>query len=94
MAALTVDLSLPAVPAMVVAMATSLSQGQQIVGVFMAGMAVGQIPSGLIADRIGRLPVLYGGLTVFGIAAIAAAAASGAVTTNHLPIDMVLRRAG
>lgn len=76
MAALTVDLSLPAVPAMVVALTTSLSQGQQIVGVFMAGMAVGQIPSGLIADRVGRMPVLYAGITVFALAAIAAAAAT------------------
>ena len=72
MAALTVDISLPAVPSMVVAMATSLSKGQQIVGVFMAGMACGQIPAGLLADRVGRLPVLYTGLSVFAIAAIAA----------------------
>ena len=76
MAALTVDISLPAVPAMVIAMATSLSHGQQIVGVFMAGMAFGQIPAGLAADRLGRLPVLYTGLTLFAIAAIAAAIAS------------------
>jgi len=76
MAALTVDISLPAVPAMVVAMATNLSKGQQIVGVFMAGMAFGQIPAGLIADRVGRMPVLYVGLTLFAIAAIAAAVSS------------------
>ncbi|MGI9199691.1 MAG: multidrug effflux MFS transporter [Woeseiaceae bacterium] len=76
MAALTVDISLPAVPSMVVAMATSLSKGQQIVGVFMAGMACGQIPAGLIADRVGRLPVLYTGLTLFALAAIAATIAN------------------
>ncbi|MGI9220008.1 MAG: multidrug effflux MFS transporter [Woeseiaceae bacterium] len=75
MAALTVDFSLPAVPPMVVALATSLSKGQQIVGVFMAGMACGQIPSGLISDRVGRLPVLYFGVTLFAVAAIAAAVA-------------------
>lgn len=73
MAALTVDISLPAVPSMVVAMASSLSKGQQIVGVFMAGMACGQIPAGLLADRVGRMPVLYIGVTLFAIAAIAAA---------------------
>ena len=76
MAALTVDVSLPAVPPMVVALATSLSDGQQIVGVFMAGMAFGQIPAGLVADRMGRLPVLYFGVSIFAIAAIAAATAS------------------
>jgi DHA1 family bicyclomycin/chloramphenicol resistance-like MFS transporter len=73
MAALTVDISLPAVPSMVVAMATSLSKGQQIVGIFMAGMACGQIPAGLISDRVGRLPVLYAGMLLFAVAAVAAA---------------------
>lgn len=73
MAALTVDISLPAVPSMVVAMATSLSKGQQIVGIFMAGMACGQIPAGLISDRVGRMPVLYVGMFLFAVAAVAAA---------------------
>lgn len=75
-AALTVDLSLPAVPAMVDALATSLTRGQQIVGIFMAGMAFGQIPAGLISDRVGRLPVLYVGMLLFAIGAIAAAASN------------------
>lgn len=75
-AALTVDLSLPAVPAMVDALATSLTRGQQIVGIFMAGMALGQIPAGLISDRVGRLPVLYVGMVLFAIGALAAAAAN------------------
>ena len=72
-AAVTVDLSLPAVPSMVIALATDLSEGQTIVGIFMAGMAFGQIPAGLISDRVGRLPVLYGGMILFAISAIAAA---------------------
>ena len=74
-AALTVDLSLPAIPAMVDALDTSLSRGQQIVGIFMIGMACGQIPAGLFSDRIGRLPTLYVGMTIFVIAATVAAAA-------------------
>jgi DHA1 family bicyclomycin/chloramphenicol resistance-like MFS transporter len=72
-AALTVDLSLPAIPAMVDALQTSLSDGQQIVGVFMAGMAFGQIPAGLFSDRLGRMPVLYFGLGLFALAAVVAA---------------------
>jgi len=72
-AAFTVDVSLPAVPAMVEALGTSLSRGQQIVGIFMAGMACGQIPAGLISDRVGRLPVLYIGMGLFTIGATAAA---------------------
>lgn len=73
MSALTVDISLPAVPSMVVALMTDLSRGQQIVGIFMLGMAFGQIPAGLLSDRIGRLPVLYLGMSLFAIAAAAAA---------------------
>jgi DHA1 family bicyclomycin/chloramphenicol resistance-like MFS transporter len=73
MAAFTVDISLPAVPAMVEAFATSLSRGQQIVGIFMAGMACGQIPAGLVSDRAGRLPVLYAGMGLFAISATVAA---------------------
>ncbi len=74
-AALTVDLSLPAIPAMVEALDTTLSRGQQIVGIFMIGMACGQIPAGLFADRLGRLPTLYAGMTVFALAATVAATA-------------------
>ena len=74
-AALTVDLSLPAIPAMVDALGTTLSRGQQIVGVFMVGMACCQIPAGLFADRLGRLPVLYVGMLVFALAATVAATA-------------------
>jgi DHA1 family bicyclomycin/chloramphenicol resistance-like MFS transporter len=58
---------------MVEALATSLSRGQQIVGIFMAGMACGQIPAGLVSDRAGRLPVLYAGMGLFAVGATAAA---------------------
>jgi len=75
-AAITVDLSLPAVPAMVKALQTGLPQGQQIVGVFMIGMAFGQIPAGLFSDRMGRMPVLYTGMALFTLAAIVASIAT------------------
>ena len=64
-AAVTVDLSLPAIPAMVEALGSELSRGQQIVGIFMVGMACGQIPAGLFSDRLGRLPTLYAGMGLF-----------------------------
>ncbi|MCP4299732.1 MAG: multidrug effflux MFS transporter [Gammaproteobacteria bacterium] len=70
------DLSLPAIPSMVHALESSLTRGQQIVGIFMAGMAVGQIPAGLFSDRVGRLPTLYVGMTLFAIAATVAASSS------------------
>ncbi len=42
----------------------------------MAGMALGQIPAGLISDRVGRMPVLYVGMLLFALGAIAAAVAN------------------
>ena len=72
-AALTVDLSLPAVPAMVDALATTLPLGQKIVGIFMVGMACGQIPAGLFSDRLGRMPTLYAGMALFAVAGTVAA---------------------
>jgi len=83
--ALTVDLSLPAIPAMVDALNTTLSRGQQIVGVFMFGMALGQIPSGLASDRFGRLPTLYAGMGLFVIAA------SVAATSNDMELLLIAR---
>jgi DHA1 family bicyclomycin/chloramphenicol resistance-like MFS transporter len=41
----------------------------------MLGMACGQIPAGLFSDRLGRLPVLYAGMSLFALAAIVAALA-------------------
>ncbi len=76
MAALTVDLSLPAIPSMVEALDSTLTRGQQIVGIFMLGMAVGQIPAGLTSDRLGRMPTLFAGMTLFAIAASVAAASN------------------
>ncbi|MEQ8205722.1 MAG: MFS transporter, partial [Woeseia sp.] len=65
LAAISIDMSLPAIPEMVRELATSLSLGQQIVTWFMAGLALGQLPAGLVSDRIGRMPVLYAGVLTF-----------------------------
>ena len=84
-AAVTVDMSLPAIPAMVDTLATTLPRAQQIVGIFMIGMACGQIPSGLFSDRLGRLPVLYVGMGIFAVAAVVAA------TANDMEILLLAR---
>ena len=80
--AFAIDISLPAIPSMVLALGTDMSMGQQVVGLFMAGMAFGQIPFGLISDRTGRLPVLYAGIGLFTVA--------GVVTSIGSNIEVVL----
>ena len=63
--AFSIDIALPAIPPMVSDLGISMSVGQQVVGLFMAGMAAGQLPFGLISDRIGRMPVIYAGIALF-----------------------------
>ena len=78
--AFAVDISLPAIPAMVDALSTTMSLGQQVVGFFLAGMALGQLPAGLISDRIGRMPVLYFGISLFTLAGIVTSISSDITT--------------
>ncbi|MFQ5548391.1 MAG: multidrug effflux MFS transporter [Woeseia sp.] len=72
-AAVTVDMSMPAFPDMVRELVTRMSVGQRVVGLFMAGIAIGQLPAGLISDRVGRMPVLYCGIGLFTIAGVVCA---------------------
>lgn len=76
LAAVSIDMSLPAIPAMVQSLGTDMPTGQQIIGLFLAGIALGQFPAGLMSDRYGRMPVLYTGVGIFVLAGIASAVAS------------------
>ncbi len=76
LAAVSIDMSLPAIPEMVRSLGTDMPTGQQIVGLFLAGIALGQFPAGLMSDRYGRMPVLYAGVGTFVLAGIASAIAS------------------
>ncbi|MEX2495064.1 MAG: multidrug effflux MFS transporter [Woeseia sp.] len=73
LAAVSIDMSLPAIPGMVFDFATTMSRGQQVVGLFMAGLAVGQLPAGLLSDRLGRMPVIYVGVGIFTLAGVVCA---------------------
>ncbi len=75
--AFAIDICLPAIPPMVENLGTTMPTGQQVVGLFLAGIAVGQLPFGLMSDRLGRLPVLYAGISLFTIAGIATSLADG-----------------
>jgi DHA1 family bicyclomycin/chloramphenicol resistance-like MFS transporter len=74
--AAAVDMSLASFPAMASALGTAISAGQQVVGVFVLGMGLGQIPAGIMGDRVGRMPVIYVGLTIFTLAGVATAFAT------------------
>lgn len=71
--AVAIAISLPAIPEMVQDLATTMSLGQQVVGLFMAGMAIGQLPAGLLSDHFGRMPVLYVGVGLFTVCGVVAA---------------------
>lgn len=70
------DVSLPVFALIAADLGATPAQAQLIVSLFLIGYALGQIPVGLMADRYGRLPVLYTGLVVFFAATLFNALAS------------------
>ena len=56
-----------------------------IVTAFLAGSSAGLLPAGLLADRFGRRPVLWGGVALYMIGAI------GAVLAPSLGVMLVAR---
>lgn len=71
--ALAVDAMLPALPTIGRALAVSDENHMQwVVTAYMAGLGAGQLCWGMIADRIGRRPVLLTGLALYVVAALLA----------------------
>lgn len=73
-AALSIDMSLPAIPEMVRELATNMSLGQQVISLFMIGVGLGQLPAGFLSDRYGRLPVLTVGVITYTLASVVTSA--------------------
>jgi len=71
--ALAIDIMLPAFPEIRASMGVAEGSAQvgRLVTAFFLGVAVGQIPVGLLCDRFGRKPVLRVGMLVYTVAAIA-----------------------
>lgn len=64
------DMYTPALPAMCTFFGCSVSVAQLGLTMGMIGLAIGQLVLGPISDRYGRLPVLYGSISLFIVAAV------------------------
>jgi MFS transporter, DHA1 family, multidrug resistance protein len=71
--ALSVDMSLPALPRLAAVFATTPDKAQLTLSVFLVGFAIGQLAYGPVSDRFGRKPVLLFGLVVYTIGGIGCA---------------------
>ena len=69
----------PAMPGAAIALGVSPSMMQLTLTIYLGGMGVGQIVSGPLADRVGRRPVLLGGIALF-VAGSAACWAAPSIT--------------
>lgn len=72
---ITLDMHLPALPAMADDFHASDSQLQLTLTLFALGSAISLLVSGPLTDRFGRRPVLLSGLCVYAVATVACAQA-------------------
>lgn len=68
---LSIDMSLPTVPAIEKEFGQLAGQGGLIMSLFLAGYAFTPLVGGPLADRLGRRPVLLTSLLLFGVSALA-----------------------
>lgn len=74
--ALSIDMSLPAMPQLQETFGAGVSSVQLTLSVFLAGFALGQVFCGPLSDRWGRRPVLLAGLGLFTLAGLVCAGSS------------------
>ncbi len=76
--ALSIDSVLPAFPEIrsTLGLAGDSTAVAGLITVFLMGSSIGLLPAGLLADRFGRRPVMWGGLLLFIVGAIGASFAS------------------
>ncbi len=73
----SIDMYLPALPALERYFAADTASVQHTLAAFFVGLAIGQLLYGPVADRYGRKPPLYFGLTLYVMASAACALAPG-----------------
>ncbi|MCC5811107.1 MAG: multidrug effflux MFS transporter [Ectothiorhodospiraceae bacterium] len=72
---LATDMYLPALPAIGQALGAGADEVQLTLSVYMAGFALAQLFCGPLSDRLGRKPLLIGGLAIFSLASLLCALA-------------------
>ena len=88
---LSVDMYLPAMPAMQAAFDTSISKMHLTLSAYLAGFAVFHLVCGPLADRFGRKPVLLLGTVIFVLACVGC---SLSTTINELLLFRFLQGVG
>jgi DHA1 family bicyclomycin/chloramphenicol resistance-like MFS transporter len=88
---LSVDMYLPAMPAMMEALGASIGEMHLTLSSYLAGFAAFHLACGPLADRFGRKPVLLGGTTLFVISCVGCSLAS---TINELLLFRFLQGVG
>ena len=82
---LSIDLYLPAIPAIAADFGTSVVSLQNTLNVFLVGYGIGQFFGGALSDQIGRKRIGYSGLAVYLVTSVAIA------FTSTLPEMLTLR---
>lgn len=75
--ALSIDMSLPALPFLVRTLHIPADRAQLTLSLFLLGFALGQLVAGPASDRFGRRPVLLAGLLGFSLAGVGCALSEG-----------------
>jgi DHA1 family bicyclomycin/chloramphenicol resistance-like MFS transporter len=77
MTALSIDMSLPALPLLTNTLHISADRAQLTLSLFLLGFALGQLVVGPASDRFGRRPVLLAGLLGFSLSGVGCALSQG-----------------
>lgn len=76
MGSMAIHMLVPALPLIAADFAIGEARAQQVVSIYLAGLAAGQLVAGPLADRLGRRPVMLSGLTLYILGSAAAAFAA------------------